>query len=99
MWWSERPVLLPFYVGLSAVSGAVCLECQLVYSSNSLLPVVKLCCGGGTACAGILLQIYGRIWKGRVCACVCHKRGLSGVFFSFPFFLQLKEIDEVGVIR
>lgn len=83
-------------MGLSAVSGAGCLECQLVYSSKSLLPVVKLWRRGGGA--GILLHIYSRIWKGRGCTCVCHKRGLSSVFFVFVF-LQWKEIDEVGVIQ
>lgn len=63
MWWSERPVLLPFYVGLSAVSGAGCLECQLVYSSKSLLPVVKLWRGGwGAALASccIFTAVFGK---------------------------------------
>lgn len=49
-------------MGLSAVSGAGCLECQLVYSSKSLLPVVKLWRrgGGGLASCCIFTAVFGK---------------------------------------
>lgn len=79
-------------MGLSAVSGAGCLECQLVYSSKSLLPVVKLWRGGLASCC-IFTAVFG---KG-VGALVFVTNVGSAV--SFFFFLQWKEIDEVGVIQ
>lgn len=83
-------------MGLSAVSGAGCLECQLVYSSKSLLPVVKLWRrgGGGWHLAAYLQPYLERAW---VHLCLSQTWAQQCLFFFF--FLQWKEIDEVGVIQ
>lgn len=92
MWLSNWLVVLAGHVVLSTVSVAGCLECQLLYSSS----LVALSCETvpvETAYTGISLEIYCRIWEGRVRACICHKRALSSLIF-----MQLKETHDVKVV-
>lgn len=89
MWSSNWLVVLAGHAVPSPVRSAGCLECQLVYSSNSVAPsceTVPL----GAACIGISPEIYCPIWEGCVCACVCHKRELASQSTVLIFTL-LKE--------
>lgn len=80
-----------FYLSMwSAVSGAGCLECQLVYSSKSLLPVVKLCRGGGGGVLPVLASccIFTAVFGKGVGALVFVTNVGSAVSFFFFFAME-----------